>query len=314
MASTQILSLILVFGAVAGASFAAVAWIMPRPIQSRLRQVVGEPSIEGEAASSVWRAKIVSALSPAGKLSLPKEGWENSPLRKRFMQAGIRKEQAVLFFFAVKSVLTFVLPIVFMAYAGLGRIPVSLNGAMAAIVLLAGLGYYAPNAWLSRRVATRQREMFEALPDAIDLMTVMVEAGLGLDAAIVRVAQELGPRSPVLEEELRLVGLELRAGASREQALTNLARRSGVEELDLFVAVLVQTDRFGTSMAESLRVHSDTLRTKRRLRAEEEAAKISLKLLFPLIFCIFPSVMIVLMGPAVISIYRVFIGMASHAH
>jgi len=314
MATTQIFSLILVFCAVAGASVAVVGWITPRPIQTRLKQAVGEAPAQQEISQSVWREKIVSALSPAGKLTLPKEGWENSVLRKQFMQAGIRKEQVVLFFFAAKSLLTFVLPIAFMLYAGLGRIPMSLNGAMVTIVGLAAVGYYAPNMWLRRRVAARQREMFEALPDAIDLMTVMVEAGLGLDAAIVRVGQELGPRSPVLEEELRLVGLELRAGASREQALSNLARRSGVEELDLLVAVLVQTDRFGTSMAESLRVHSDTLRTKRRLRAEEAAAKIALKLLFPLIFCIFPSVMIVLMGPAVISIYRVFVGFAARMH
>ena len=307
MATTHIFSLILVFCAVAGASVAAVGWFMPRPIQTRLKQAVGEAPAEQENSQSAWREKIVSALSPAGKLTVPKEGWENSLLRQRFMQAGIRKDQAVLFFFAAKTLLTFALPIVFMLAAGLGSVSVSLNGAMVAILGLAAVGYYAPNIWLGRRIAFRQREMFEALPDAIDLMTVMVEAGLGLDAAIVRVGQELGPRSPILEEELRLVGLELRAGASREQALTNLARRSGVEELDLLVAVLVQTDRFGTSMAESLRVHSDTLRTKRRLRAEEAAAKIALKLLFPLIFCIFPSVMIVLMGPAVISIYRVFI-------
>jgi tight adherence protein C len=121
----------------------------------------------------------------------------------------------------------------------------------------------------------------------------------------------MGVKSRALEEEIHLVGLELRAGAARDQALRNLALRTGVEEVELFVAMLVKTDRFGTSMADSLRVHSDALRTKRRLRAEEAAAKIPLKLLFPLVFCIFPSMMLVLVGPAAISIYRVFFPIAS---
>jgi tight adherence protein C len=179
-----------------------------------------------------------------------------------------------------------------------------------AILVLAAIGYYLPNHVLNRRIAARQREVFERLPDAIDLMTVMVEAGLGLDAAIGRVSDEVGATSPVLGEEFKLVGLELRAGASRSQALRNLALRTGVAEVDMFVAMLVQTDRFGTSMAESLRTHSDALRTKRRMLAEEAAAKIGLKLLFPQVFCIFPAIMVVLMGPAVIAIYRNFFPMA----
>src|SRR5690606_24217706 len=157
---------------------------------------------------------------------------------------------------------------------------------------------------LNRIVAVRQRELFENFPDAIDLMTVCVEAGLGLDAALAKVGEEMQISSKVLSEEIYLVGLELRAGASREKALRNLALRTGVEEVEALVAMLVQADRFGTSTAASLRVYSDTLRTKRRLRAEETAAKIALKLLFPLIFFIFPSLMVVVLGPALISMYR----------
>jgi len=156
-------------------------------------------------------------------------------------------------------------------------------------------------------VATRQREIFETFPDALDLMTVCVEAGLGTEAALNRVAEDIQLKSPILSEELRLVNLELRAGADRERALRNLAMRTGVDEVDGFVTMISQAERFGTSIAASLRVHADMLRTRRRQRAEEAAAKIALKLLFPLIFCIFPSLLVVLLGPAMIQIYRVLL-------
>ena len=172
---------------------------------------------------------------------------------------------------------------------------------------LSALGYYLPNVVLARKIALRQRELFESFPDAIDLMTVCIEAGLGLDAAMVRVGEEMRLRSNTLADELHLVSLELRAGRTREQALRNLGLRTGVEEIEALASMLIQADRFGTSIAASLRVHSDTLRTTRRLRAEEAAAKIALKLLFPLIFCIFPSLMLVLLGPAFINIYRVLL-------
>ncbi|HEU0203930.1 MAG TPA: type II secretion system F family protein, partial [Burkholderiaceae bacterium] len=171
----------------------------------------------------------------------------------------------------------------------------------------AALGYYLPNVVLRRLTFVRQREIFENFPDALDLMTVCVEAGLGVEAALNKVAEEMEHKSRVLGEELRLVGLELRAGSDRERALRNLAARTGVEEVDTWASMLIQADRFGTSIAASLRVHSDMLRTRRRQRAEEAAAKIALKLLFPLIFCIFPSLMLVLMGPAFIQIYRVLL-------
>jgi tight adherence protein C len=160
---------------------------------------------------------------------------------------------------------------------------------------------------LARRIAYRKREIFESFPDALDLIIVCVEAGLGLDAALARVGEEMHMRSPILGEELHLINLELRAGSSRERALRNLALRTGVEDIDTLVAMLVQSDRFGTSVADSLRVHADGLRTKRRLRAEEAAAKIAVKLLFPLIFLIFPSMLLVLLGPAFISINRILL-------
>lgn len=306
----QFLLLTLVFVAVAGATLAASVYFSPRPMTARLRQIAGDADTALPAATSPWKQKIVEAMSPASKLSQPGDGWQNSPMRQRFMHAGFRGDSAPVVFFAAKTLLAVGLPLGFMLVAGISQLPMGFNAALTMIVGLAAIGYYTPNAYLRRRVENRQRDIFEAFPDAIDLMTVSVEAGLALDAAIARVGQEIGTRSGALEEELRLVGLELRAGASRAQALRNLALRTGVEEVDLFVAMLVQSDRFGTSMADSLRVHSDSLRTKRRLRAEEAAAKIPLKLLFPLVFCIFPSMMLVLLGPAVISIYRVFFPLA----
>ena len=172
----------------------------------------------------------------------------------------------------------------------------------AMLAVLAAIGYYIPNILLSRKVATRQRTVFEEFPDVIDLLTVCVEAGLGLDAALMRVADELALRCPVLADELQLMLLELRSGFSKEKALGNLSLRTGVEDVDKFASMLIQADRFGTSVADSLRVHSDMLRTRRHMLAEERAAKIGTKILFPLIFCIFPSLFVVLLGPAAIQV------------
>lgn len=199
------------------------------------------------------------------------------------------------------------LPALAVAYISLAALQMSNSSVIFVVLVLAGLGYMMPNIFLARRIAYRQREIFESFPDAIDLTTVCVEAGLGLDAALARVGSEMRLKSPILGEELHLVNLELRAGSSRERALRNLAQRTGIDEIDALVAILIQADRFGTSVADSLRVHSDNLRTKRRLRAEEAAAKVPLKLLFPVIFCIFPSLLLVLLGPAFIGIYRVLL-------
>jgi tight adherence protein C len=169
------------------------------------------------------------------------------------------------------------------------------------------VGYYLPNLFLRYKIAHRQRDLFESFPDALDLLIICVESGLGLDQAIAKVATEIEIKSKVLAQELQLVLMELRSGFSRETALRHLALRTGLEEIDLLVAMMVQADRFGTSMGDSLRVHADNLRTKRRQRAEEAAAKIAVKLLMPLIFMIFPTLMLVLVGPAMIQIYRVLL-------
>jgi tight adherence protein C len=162
----------------------------------------------------------------------------------------------------------------------------------------AALGYILPGIVLARLARGRQHRIRLSLPDALDLLVVSVEAGLGLDQAIQRVGEELTPVHPELGEDLKIINLELRAGTARSEALHNLAARTGVDDLSSLVAVLVQTDKFGTSVAQALRVYSDVLRTKRRQRAEEAAAKTAVKMVFPLVICIFPAIWIVTLGPA----------------
>jgi tight adherence protein C len=222
------------------------------------------------------------------------------------MNAGLRDPSTPAVYFAAKSLLAIGLPLLVFIMLGLSGARPAPTLTMATLLVAAGIGYYLPNAVLAHMIERRQRTILESFPDALDLLTVCVEAGLGLDAALLRVATEMEVTSPILSEELHLVNLELRAGSSKEKSLRNLSLRTGVEDVDTLVAMLIQAERFGTSVADSLRVHSDALRTKRRLRAEEAAAKIPVKLLFPLIFCIFPSMMLVLLGPAFIRIARVF--------
>jgi len=175
-------------------------------------------------------------------------------------------------------------------------------GAMLGVFFGAALGWVAPVFYVGSRMRARQKEIVKALPDALDLLVVCVEAGLGLNQALMRVSEEIGSVSPVLAQQLVQVNLEMRAGTAREEALRNLAERTGVEDVQAFVTMLVQTDRFGTAIADALRVHSDTLRVKRRQRAEEAAAKTAIKMLFPLVFFIFPAIFVVILGPAIIQI------------
>lgn len=306
MPGMQIIILLIVFFAVLATVYIVMNALMPGAAQRRLQKVMGgEKLIQNvDAESPAWVQKAVDLAGPLARLSLPEEDWQNSPIRLRFINAGYRNKNAPIVYFAAKTVLALALPGFYLLVKGVGGFEADFTQTLMTVLALAAAGYYLPNAILGRMVYVRQRELFENFPDALDLMTVCVEAGLGLDAAIGRVGDEMAITSPITSEEFRMVGLELRAGASREQALRNLALRTGLEDIDSLVALLVQADRFGTSIADSLRVHSDTLRTKRRLIAEEKAAKLAVKLLFPLIFTIFPSMLLVLLGPAFISIYR----------
>ncbi len=290
----------------------AAIWFWPQKTKTRARvgalgagtsaDAPGEPTGTRE-----WIERPAEWSQPISKLSLPKEGWESSVLRVQFMNAGWRDASAPALYFAAKTLLALVLPLIGYYIASTHYTTINRTLLLSVLLLLGAIGYYLPNGILTRRIAWRQRVIFEDFPDALDLLTVCVEAGLSLDAALARVAKEIHVRSAVLAREFDLMLLELRSGYSKERALRNLSLRTGVEDIDTFVSMLIQAERFGTSIGASLRVLSETLRMKRRLRAEERAAKIALKLLFPLIFFIFPTLLLVLLGPAFLQIYRVLL-------
>ncbi|CDG85694.1 type II secretion system F family protein [Janthinobacterium agaricidamnosum] len=306
MTGPQLLFLLIVFAVVAGLSLLALLIFTPGALRQRLFGFMA-PAAKEVGAGGGWIERIAKVAKPFTKLSLPEEGWERSPLRTRFMNAGWRNGNAPALYFAAKSVLALLFPALLGLYAASGMGAQLRNVFLFLLCLAASAGYYLPNLILARTAARRQREIFENIPDALDLLTVCVEAGLSLERGLVKVAAEIHIKSVTLAQELQLVLMEMRAGFSKEKALRNLALRSGVEDVDTLVAMLIQSERFGTSMGDSLRVHSDNLRSKRSLMAEEAAAKIALKLLFPLIFCVFPTLMLVLMGPAIIEVYRVLV-------
>jgi len=302
MTVANVVFLLIVFGIVGGLAMMGMAVFAPGAMRSRLDHFQGTNESGALQAGDGWVEKVVKVAQPFTKLSLPEEGWERSALRIRFMNAGWRSSAAAPLYFASKTLLALVVPGI-VAVVLMQRWP-GMPGQRFMVWLLAAaaFGYYIPNVVLERTARRRQRDIFETIPDALDLLTVCVEAGLSLERALVKVAGEIHIKSMVLAQELQLVLMEMRAGFTKERALRNFALRSGVEDVDTLVAMLIQSERFGTSMGTSLRVHSDNLRSKRRLMAEEAAAKIALKLLFPLIFFIFPTLLIVLVGPAAIQI------------
>ena len=301
MMSAQLMFLLIVFAIACGLVWLGMMLFAPQALRARLAESTGRPDDAADRRSG-WVERVVRVVRPLTKLSIPDEGWEKSALRARFMNAGWRNPAAPTLYFASKTVLALALP----ALAGIA-IAIMLatpSGTRIMFLLLvaASCGYYLPNAVLARVVQRRKREIFETIPDALDLLTVCVEAGLSLERALVKVAAEIHIKSVTLAQELQLVLMEMRAGFTKEKALRNFALRTGVDDVDTLVAMLIQSERFGTSVGDSLRVHSENLRNKRRLLAEETAAKIGLKLLFPLIFCIFPTLLMVLLGPAAIQI------------
>lgn len=251
------------------------------------------------------RVQLQALLEWFAKWNQPSDAEEAKATRRLLVTAGYRSRKAPILFVGSKLLLAVVLVVLF------AMVPVKLLGFPSTTtmlfyyVCLAACGYYAPAIWLKRVIADRQDALQRAIPDALDLMVVCVEAGLGLDQAIARVGQEVSQAHPALGDELNILSQELRTGVQRQAALRNLAHRTDLEEVGNLVALLVQTDRFGTSIGQALRVHADSMRTKRRLKAEELAAKLPVKLLFPLIFFIFPSMFIVTIGPACIRMVRV---------
>jgi tight adherence protein C len=291
-----------VFGCalVGGAAYA----LMPNraiAIDRRLEELTSGRATDDEEQRGAFDA-VMGLVKRVGEKA-PRSPKELGSLRLRLVQAGFRRDEALTIFFGIRIVFALFLFVLF-----------STSILMKPNLMLAlgglALGYILPGMVLARMAKRRIHRIRLSLADALDLMVVSVEAGLGLDQAIQRVGQELAFAYPDLSDELRLVNLELRAGKARSEALRNLADRSGVDDLNSLVTMLIQTDKFGTSVAQSLRVYSETLRTKRRQRAEEAAAKTGVKMVFPLVFCIFPAIWVVTIGPAAIKFITVLLPMA----
>ncbi|MFZ2196561.1 MAG: type II secretion system F family protein [Thermodesulfovibrionales bacterium] len=263
-----------------------------------------EYGTQGEEQPGGYFYVLISSL---GQRIKPKDETEMSRMRIKLTQAGYRRQHAPLFFFGYKVFFSVLLAVLF-SLSKVFLLTTIQPGAFTTVTVMLGLlGFYLPNFWLKIKTGARQEKILKDFPDALDLMVVCVEAGLGLDAAINRVGEEMKLRNALISEEFRLLGLEMRAGKLRRDALHNLGLRTGLEEVKSLMTLLIQTDKFGTSIGQALRVHSDSMRTTRMQKAEEKAAKLPVKLVFPLILCIFPALFVVIVGPAVIKIYRVLL-------
>ena len=249
------------------------------------------------APSLIWHQLVnwIGTVVPASPKDLPL-------LKRCLVRAGFRDPEAARIFNAARAVCA-----VLLGLAGVGiatRSHAALENAMFLIGGMAFAGYILPMRYLMMRIKRRKRAIERALPSALDLMVVCVESGLGLDQTTLQVAQELRSAYPEICEEFALLNLEMRAGKRRAEALHNLAERTGVEDLKKLVAVLIQTDRFGTSISQTLRGHSEYMRTMARQRAEEQAAKLAVKLVFPIFFCVLPSLFVVTVGPILTRLVR----------
>jgi tight adherence protein C len=274
-------------------------------IERRLEEVAavavaGKPIVE----EGGFDKKVAESLKRLGN-AVPRSPSEMGKLQQRLVTAGYRRNEAVGIFLGIRVGLALIL-------FGLFASPILFRPSFVTALAACGVGYVLPGFLLARVAKRRMHKIRLSLPDALDLLVVSVEAGLGLDQAIQRVADELAFAHPELADELRLINLELRAGKARTEALRNFGERTQVDDVISLAAMLIQTDKFGTSVAQSLRVHSETSRTKRRQRAEEAAAKTGVKMVFPLVFCIFPAIWVVTIGPAAIKFVQVLGPMAEH--
>ena len=274
-------------------AFGAATMAPSSVLGSRLREIGWQrPKAEAKPA---MRERIQQALDPLSR-ALPVSPTNVSVTRAWLIQAGYREARHVRFYFASRVL-----------FAALGLTAVVLFTGFDSLLLLVGvpaLGFFLPRFFLKRALKERQRRIRLGLPDALDLTVICVEAGLALDQAMLRVGEDLQHAHPELSGEFHLFNLETRAGKPRAEALRNLAARTGVDDVRGLVGTLIQTDRFGTSVAQALRVHSDSLRTERRQRAEEQAAKTTVKMIIPLVLFVLPSLIFVTVGPAVIQLMR----------
>ncbi len=273
--------------------FAGLYAVLKRTLNVRARLSDGTEA----AVESAWRDHLdpEKLLKPLGGI-VPRPASDLSKMEKRLVAAGIRRKDGTILFYGAQVALAgllFVASIVTNTWA---------RNPLLFLILSVLFGALIPDLWLKLRCSRRRDRVELGLPDALDLMVVCVEAGLGLDQTILRLSQDLQTAHPDLADELRVFTMEVNAGRSRADALRNLGHRSGVDDMRSLAAVLIQTDRFGTSIAQSLRVFSDTMRTKRKQRAEERAAKMGVKMIPPMVVFVFPAIFVVIIGPALIGI------------
>lgn len=290
-------SFIAVFFSVIGC--AAVLRMIVHPVEGRVERLrPGVPTDKGSMIRPEFNEQ--SMVASLGQRMAPKDPNKRSLSRQRLAMAGYYNEAALYYYWGIKMVSTLIPPMVTLAFFIVNHIP--LNYALLPCLAAFGLGLLAPDFYLYIRKQRRQEQIFRGLPDALDLLLVCVEAGLGLDASLQKVSEEIQLSCRVLSEELQLTCTAIRFGQERNEALHELGERTGVLDLRSLMSVLIQADRFGVSIGQALRVHSDDMRTRRRQRAEEMAAKTTVKLIFPLVLFIFPAIFVVLGGPAVIRI------------
>jgi tight adherence protein C len=301
MTSELMLALAALFVATAFAAGYATFEVLRRaaPARRRLHDLAGQSVVAMDLPLST--DQLDPRLARANRF-LPKSPKDMSRLQKRMALAGYRGTTPILVYSVVELGLPVVLLLLCLYFLGSGQ--GLLFGA-----LLGLLGYMLPGFWLSRQAENRKKLIGNGLPDALDLLIVCVEAGMGLDQGIAKAAEELKVSHPALSEELAVITTEIRAGKPRMEAFKNFAERTKVDDVRQLVSMLIQTDRFGTSISQALRTQAEVSRTKRRQRAEERAAKLGVKLIFPLVFCLFPAMYVVTLGPAVIKFVRFFAGM-----
>lgn len=298
-----ILMSLLIFAAVTAAAYAVSVHVATErsPVAVRLRQLrTLHPAGGGAATYENAPPTLLKLLADLGGFMPASDG--RNALTTGLVRAGYRRPEAVLIFLGTKLVLAVALPILWLGYSYFAA--KSIGNVLLFTVLWAAVGFYVPSFFLWIKQRRRHDDILGALPDALDLMVVCVEAGLGMAAALQRVGIEIRLASPALSDELALVNQQMQTGVSRTDALRHLAERTGVDDVYALVAMLIQTDRLGTSVAQSLRAHADSMRTRRRQRAEQLARKAGVKLAFPLVFLILPALLIVILGPAGISLMK----------
>ncbi len=273
-------------------------------VRERIRKEATPGQDAVDAGGLPGKTLLLSTITRFGEALMPKVESGVSKVRVRLVRAGFYGENDGVVLFGSKAASCGLLLLLFVIMKVVALPAMPAQKVFALMALSAVIGFYLPDYYLYRRTKQRRDRIFEGFPDALDLLVVCVEAGMGLDAAIKRVGDEMALKNKVLSEEFRILSLELRAGKPRVDALRNLAMRTNLEDISSLVTLLIQTDRFGTRVAQALRVHSDAMRTKRYQRAEEEASKLPVKILFPLVLFILPGLIITLMGPAVIKFYR----------